>query len=147
MEKIIKGTELADKLLRVMEDGSLRIVETGKFVPKDGENYYYVNHRGYILNDNHPNEWTTKHSILFRTKRECMEYRAFLGLLDEYSSEFVEGRLNYYIYLNGISDVGMGYTTGHKCEGTYFDSEKKAQEFIDKVGKAKIKKFMFGIWD
>ena len=88
----INGSELAEKRFIKLENGDLRDVQTGgKFIPQCGETYYYLRTNGsisdYESNDDSIDRWILKHHHVFRTRKECEDYRHFLKVLDEYTFE------------------------------------------------------------
>lgn len=155
--KKIKGEELAGKELEVLEDGTLRLIKKPmKFIPSTGEEYWYVHNLGGIertLNDGADEDyWLMRQQLVFKTKEECEEYRSFLDLLDEYKFEpdwHNSKQDKYYLlYNNQFNAINIGTINVINIQGVfYFKSRTDAQEFIDKVGKDNIKRFMFDMWE
>lgn len=155
--KTIKGEELNGKELEILENGMLRLIEekSTKYIPKKGATYYYINNFGtvqcresFISGD----EWNINHNIVFRTEKECLEYKDFIKLLEKYKYEpnwENEDELKCYLYYNKLNDcVGMRNNMIVRTQGTfYFKSYEACGEFMNKVGKDNIKRFMFDVWE
>lgn len=157
MEKqIIKGSELADKELEVQEDGSLRIVEKGRFIPINREVFWYVSVIGSVCSGlyvkEHPGyQWLIKHNLVFRTREECDEYKRYLELLDEYTFEpdwNDKNMCKWYIRYNfNGAVIYYDYFVRMQFHRVYFASKERAKEFVKKAGESNVKKFMFDIWE
>lgn len=156
--KTIKGEELAGKELEVLEDGTLRLIEEKptRYIPQAGETYYYIDHFGNICNTENnetiDDEWNISHNLVFKTEKECLEYKKFLELLDEYKCDLNwddKTKNKYYLYYDLEDDeirVGYNYLLKMQCT-FYFKSESDAKEFITKAGKDNIKRYMFDVWE
>lgn len=155
--KTIKADELKGRELEVLEDGTLRLIETKveKFIPSVGEEYWYLNCGEVVFSENndvYSDKWIMDHQLVFKTKEECEEYRSFLDLLDEYKCDLDwedQGELKYYLYYDYLSEcLNVGDNSFARTQGAfYFKSKIDAQEFIEKAGKENIKRFMFDIWE
>lgn len=148
----INGSELANKRFIQLENGDLREVQ-GKFIPEIGE-YYYLN----ILGDvrklyNHGaslDKWVIGHSLVFATEKDCEDYKHFLEMLDEYTFEpnwddpkqerwtmrfdHVEHRIEW-LRLYAV-----------QYHGFCFNSKKRGEAFVEKVGEKAVKRYMFDYW-
>ena len=84
----MKLEDLKNKEFEITSEGILKVVEkkTGKFVPKNGETYWFVDSEGYVSSEFENNEWFIKHNLVFRTREEVKEYNHYLELLDKYRS-------------------------------------------------------------
>lgn len=150
-KKIIDGSELADMKFEIQEDGTLKQIVKGKFVPRHGEKYYYIGIYGLIKCDDAGDHWLFNHQLVFRTKKECEEYRNFLDLLDEYTFEpdwNNSYQTKWFIYYdhNGKKII-IGHLWSAQTTAIWFKSEEIAEEFIEKVGEKNIKQFMFDVWE
>lgn len=156
--KTIKGSELADRELEVLEDGTLRLIKTKvkRFIPSLDEEYWHVSHYGDIVNMSNDgyiqDSWLINHHLVFGTKKECEEYKEFLELLDEYKFKpdwsDCEQDKYYLLYNNQFNEINIGTINVVNMQGVfYFKSRTDAQEFIGKVGKDNIKRFMFDMWE
>lgn len=151
----INGSELANKRFIKLENGDLREVPKGKFIPQQGEGYYFLNVSGYIdhcKNDGgYSSEWILKHHPVFRTEYECFEYRGFLETLDEYIFEpdWRDDKYEkWYLYFDSVEGcVDTNYTFATKRQGAHFRSKEKAESFIAAVGEDAVKRYMFDIWE
>lgn len=155
--KTIKGEELKGRELEVLEDGTLRLIlnKPKKFIPNIGECYWYLSYgqAAFTQNDGCDEDyWLINHQLVFKTKKECEEYKEFLELLDEYKCDLDwedQGELKYYLYYDYLSEcLNVGDNSFARTQGAfYFKSKIDAQEFIEKAGKENIKRFMFDIWE
>lgn len=155
--KTIKGEELTGRELEVLDDGTLRLIEKKfkKFIPDIGENYWYLNYGEVIIERNDDadrDNWIINHQLVFRTDKECEEYKEFLELLDEYKFKpdwsDCEQDKYYLLYNNQFNEINIGTINVVNMQGVfYFKSRTDAQEFIGKVGKDNIKRFMFDMWE
>lgn len=153
--KIVTGEELAGKKFEVLEDGSLRMIENGKYIPRNEEYYFFLNSFDDVEERVYKNytgdKWLVKHNLVFRTRKECEEYKQFIKLLDEYTFEPDWKDLSkdkyYLIYKAEVDKVFANLT--HKCKISpyYYESLDKLNKFIEKAGKQNIKRFMFDIWE
>lgn len=161
IEKIIDGKDLLNKKIEVYEDGTMKIHNSkGNFVPKSGEFYYFVDNCGDIWYEKWLNlsedKWKLKHCKIFKTEKECKEYRNFLEQVDKYSynfsnEEWYAGRdIDKYTFVYDYEKDDIVYITraSQKCEGAiYFYSEEKREDFIIEVGIENIRKFIFDIYE
>lgn len=143
MEKIIDGKDL------------------GKFIPKmelEWVGYYFIDDFGDValskwVNDD-VDKWRLKHYKLFRTAKECEDYKWFLEMVDKYSYEFSleewkDSNIVKYV-INYNHSVGHiyctnGYFTQH-VNNVCFKSVIDRTNFIKEVGEERIMKYMFDIW-
>lgn len=153
--KTIKGSELQDKTLEVLEDGTLRIIESCKFLPQNRDVMWIVNVFGdidkFIYNDTmNQYQYLINHQPSFRTKEECKEYKRYLDLLDEYTFKpnWKDDSNKYYIYYeHRIKEILISFDKYYESDTNYFETKGKAKEFIKKAGEENVKKFMFDIWE
>ena len=129
--------------------------KNGKWIPNYGEEYFFLNARLQIYNDNNYEYEEDKNAIkynkVFKTYKEAQEYADYLKAKKEYSYEFSKEEwentniYKYYIYYD-FDDKAFYIGSAEYCGriGTYFKTAEKAQEFIDKY-KRQILKFEFGI--
>lgn len=153
----MKLEDLANKEFEITDEGLLKVVEkkTGKFVPKNGETYWFVDSEGYVSSEFENNEWFIKHNPVFRIREEVQQYKRYLDILDKYKHEFsAEEWINENIekwhlryYTNSCElDLYNAYTIkSPNC--TYFKSKVDADAFIEEAGEENIKRFMFDVWE
>ena len=130
--------------------------KNGKWIPNYGEEYFFLNARLQIYNDNNYEYEEDKNAIkynkVFKTYEEAQEYADYLKARKEYSYEFSKEEwentniYKYYIYYDfddKVFYIGSAEYCG-RIGITYFKTHEKAQEFLDKY-KKQILKFEFGI--
>lgn len=162
--KIIDGKDLAGMKFIQQEDGTLKIYNgKSKFIPKENEIYYYIDGGAiyFTCYDSRYNQdqWRIKHQRIFRTEADAVDYLLFLEQLDKYtynftSEEWKNGEIpKYYLYFNFITNsvwTGINITAAshgkYPC-AYYFKSNEDAHNFISEVGKDRIKKYLFDIWE
>lgn len=130
--------------------------KSGKWIPKEGEIYYFVdivlNVDWNYFNNDDTDKTVFKHNKIFKTEEEAQEYADYLEARKEYSYEFSreewesDGIDKYSIYYDyDYNNVMIGLcNTFRNLNQIYFKTEEKAQEFIDKY-KKQILKFEFDI--
>ena len=149
--------DLKNKEIEITEEGLLKAVEkkTGKFIPKDGELYWYVDSCGYVSSEFDYDEWLVNHIPVFAKQKEAEEYKDYLELLDKYKYEFSNDEWKdddiekwYLIYDYFREDLNIDCNTfTRRPSHAYFKSKEDAEAFINDVGEANIKRFMFGVWE
>lgn len=122
--------------------------------PQNGDEYWYVGATGRIFNSNWDGFGSTEDRLkignVFKNEAEAefqVEKLKVEAELRKYSRPFENGKFNYYIffYIDG-DDVEVGYKRSCYSQGAiYFESEEKAQQAIETVGKERIKKYIFGV--
>lgn len=127
-----------------------------KWIPEEGEEYYFVDEElnvdwNWFDNDD-TDEAIVKYNKVFKTEEEAQEYADYLKARKEYSYEFSkeeweDTRIDkYYIYYD-YEDNNMGissYSAYKYLNQIYFKSREEAQEFIENY-KEEILKFEFDI--
>lgn len=120
--------------------------------PQDGDEYWSISETGEIIGDKWDSLDFEKNLLalgnVYKTKEQAefaVEKLKVEAELRKFSRPFECGEINHYIFLdtnNGCLDVvGLGYS---QYQGTiYFESEEKAQQAIESVGKDRIKKYIF----
>jgi len=152
---IIYGKDLAGKKFERLENGDLREVQTGKFVPKVGEIYYYLNTDGYVketYHDDAPSDYRIlKHHLVFRTSVECEEYKHYLEVLNKYTFEPDWNdwkQEKWFIFYNCMmKSIDCDYTLHWRYRDYFFVSCEMVKAFVDEVGEDAVKRFMFDIWE
>lgn len=157
-QKIIDGKDLAGMKFIKQEDGSLKVYEPKrkKFVPKNGEYYYYVNVNGVIhditKHDNIYNDYLVAHNHVFRTKEDAEDYRLFLDQLDKYSYKFSKEEWNdrnlhkhFLVLFQNTLTIDYNLRAMKTC--TYFKTQEDIKSFIEEAGEERIKNYMFDIWE
>lgn len=150
----INGSELANKRFIQLENGDYREVLKGKFIPNDGEQYYFLNIGGSVratYNDSSADKWTIKHNLVFRTYEECEDYKKFLELLDEYSfkpnwDDLAQAKW-LPCFVHSGRDIYFTIVYVEQYAGVFFESEEKGRAFVEKVGKEAVKRYMFDVWE
>lgn len=128
-----------------------KVKQKGRYIPKEGEYYWYVSMYGDVLRDLYVSEISEclfNRTLVFRTKEEAEDYRWFLEQVDKYKKEFVYGERNHCIeFYHDLKELIFGYYTSIRSQGTtYFGDKENIEEFRNVVGEERIKKFMFNIW-
>lgn len=130
--------------------------KNGKWIPNYGEEYFFLNARLQIYNDNNYEYEEDKNAIkynkVFKTYEEAQEYADYLKARKEYSYEFSKEEWEnieinkYTLYYN--YEHKKIYITSFSCcrdnNRIYFKSREETQAFIDKYRK-QILKFEFDI--
>lgn len=131
-----------------------KVKPKGRYVPKAGEEYFYLNSYGMITKsfnneDVDVDKYLFQHGFVFRTLEETEDYRWFLEQVDKYKKEFVYGERNHCIeFYHDLKEIIFGYYTSLRSQGTtYFGSKENIKEFRSVVGDERIKKYMFNIWE
>lgn len=152
----MKLEDLANKEFEITSEGLLKVAEKkkSKFVPKDGESYWYVNPYGVVANtryDSDTDRWLIKHHPVFRTIEEVGEYKRYLDVLDKYKHEFTDeewknGDIDkWYMHYFASSDE-LSKSCAYKFNlpnCTYFKTQEDVESFIEEAGEENVKKFMF----
>ncbi|PMC80462.1 hypothetical protein CJ191_01250 [Aerococcus viridans] len=124
--------------------------------PKDGDEYWFMSDSGVIGNSFYSNYYIDNDRLeignFFKDGEQAkfaVEKLKVEAELRKYSKPFEYGIFNYYIFFaidSGFIDVNCkAYCPS---QGTiYFESEEKAQQAIEAVGKERIKKYIFGVED
>lgn len=141
------------------EDGILKEYKPqGRFIPKYSERYWLVENNGrinFIDNVNSDNDnYIIAHNLVFRTHKECMEYKWFLDQLDEYKTDFykedcenieIEKHCLYFEHENQCINVFV--CQEYQDQGTIYFTKENIEKFIETVGEERIKKYMFDVWE
>lgn len=157
--EIIDGKDLVNMKFIKTEDGLLKEYKPkDKFIPKYNENYCFINDYGditWLQNcDMERDRYIYSHKLVFRTRKECEDYKWFLNKLDEYKTDFTRkewGNTNIKKYEITICHKDRRIKTGivysHQTFNPYFFTKENADKFIEEVGEEHIKKYMFNIWE
>lgn len=91
--EIIDGKDLINMKFVKTEDGLLKEYKPqGRFIPNDGNTYWFVNIYGDLIYNCNANDKEDKyliaHNLVFRTIEECKDYKWFLEQLDKYKTDF-----------------------------------------------------------
>ena len=157
----MKLEDLKNKEFEITSDGLLKVVEkkTGRFIPKKGEKYWFINSKGcidWIKYDNDDiDRWVINHTPVFATCEEVEEYEHYLEVLDKCKYEFSEEEWGnesikkWHLCCHTESGELSGYcaftTKSPNC--VYFKSQEDAELFIEEVGEENVKRFMFDVWE
>lgn len=156
-----EAIDLEGETLEVVEGGLLKIVEPekGKYIPKCGERYWYIDDSGlpnvHTYDNDMIDRWIVNHALVFRTDEEVNEYKNYLDVLDKYKYEFsdeewkdcnLEKWIIKYFYNNQTLHVFSRFV-GKYSNCTHFKSKEDAKAFIKEVGEENVKRFMFDVWE
>lgn len=156
--EIIKGEDLQGMQFVKDEEGRLLIYEPkGRFIPREGEDFWWFSEFGYIgsqtMNSKPNRQWLIQHHLVFRTEKECEDYKWFLEQLDKYSHEFSkdewedEDVYKWHFYYNYFYKE-IGYIGNHISQhNNYYFTKESIVEFRKTVGDERIKKYMFDVWE
>ena len=152
-----EAIDLEGETLEVVEGGLLKIVnpKKGKYVPKEGELYWFIDSYGYVCSEFEYDEWFIKHKTVFRTREEVQQYKRYLDVLDKYKYEFTDEEwkdcnLEKWVikyFCNNQTLHVFSRFVGKYSNCTYFKSKEDAKAFIKEVGEENVKRFMFDVWD
>ena len=151
----ISGSELIGKRFIKLENGDLREVSTAHFIPAKGEIFFYLNAHGKIKNQWNNNleetKWFLQHHHVFRTRKECEDYRHFLKVLDEYTFEpdWNDPKQKKWApsFSHSAHKIFLLSANTLQYSGAYFESKEKGEAFFSKVGEEAVKRYMFDIWE
>ena len=121
--------------------------------PQDGDEYWYIDDYGYILNEKWDGfdfeEFRLEIGNVFKTREQAdfaAEKLKVEAELRKYSRPFNYGWDNYNIILTDNESVNTAYWSGVQSQGSiHFESRDKAQQAIESVGEERIKKYIFGV--
>ena len=154
MKELLKELEeVKQKIADIEKKIEEKKVETGRWKPEKGDEYWYLNGHGSplrsIWGDNFQDVERYAISNCYQTKEECKFTREKLKVIAELK-EFEEPKnrawngyiCHYFIYYNYNSEtIAITYNVYYKGEGIYFESKEKAKQAIDAIGEDRIKKF------
>lgn len=135
---------LVDELEAVMENE----------FPQDGDEYWFIETLGEVLNDESWEGLSFEIDMLeignvFRTKEQAefaLEKLKVEAELRKFSRPFYWGGENWILSMGTNKDIFLVYEDDEMNQGAvYFEGEYKAVEAIEKVGKERIKKYIFGV--
>lgn len=124
------------------------------WIPKDGENYWYINSKGEPKEDKWdciPEDYARlNRGNIFKTEDDASyesERMKIIATIKKYSRDFRVGSSNFYLYIFGTDNhLFYDYIADNNIQGViYFGSEEKIQEAIKTVGVDNIKKYLFNI--
>ena len=138
-----------------LEVEELKKKKEGKWKPRYGEKYFFINIRGAVdcyNNDNNTiDDYVINNTKIFKTSVDAAEYRKYITAKKEYSTDFTkeewENRniTKYYLYFYCIGKK-LNASLANICKNmntTYF-TEENVEEFMKKYEK-QILKYEFGI--
>lgn len=157
--KIIDGKDLVNMKFVKTEDGLFKEYKPQeRFFPKKNEIYWFIDSNGYVCsheNTKHEiDNYIIEHTLIFRTQDECQDYKWFLEQLYKYKINFSKEEWEdrsidkYYLYFEHNKNVVKTSYCGSllQCNYDYF-TEAGIIKFIETVGKERIKKYLFNIWE
>lgn len=155
--EIINGKDLANKKFIITEDGFLKEYKPkGRYIPEKGEKYYFITHFGDInptINNSESDDYLILHNFVFKTKEECKDYRDFLDKLYKYKTDFSREewenkKIRKYSFIYDCSLHSLSFRVAMDIQGyNYYFTEENIKKFVDEVGKDRIKKYLFNIWE
>ena len=150
-EEILKiKNEMIDEFDKRVE----ALKEEKQEFPQDGDEYWYIDDAGDILNE----KWDgldfeierLEFGNIFKTKDQAefaAEKLKVEAELRKFSRPFLWGTENTAILFDG-DDFKFDTRLAHVFQGTiYFETENKAKQAIQSVGEERIKKYIFGVED
>lgn len=158
----IEGEKIELELTKEQIDKILNRIKNKKFIPKNKQPFYtyYKNNNGdYHIWWDYYNTYDVKHisleqnSNIFETEKEVKEYIEYLKALDIYTFEpdwDNDNQVKWFIYYSSSdNEIHTDYYCCRCFSKTisYFNSKTEAIDFINKVGKENVKKFMFNIYE
>lgn len=151
----INGSELIGKQFIKLENGDLREVNKGQFIPAKGEIFFYISAHGKIKNlwnnNLEANKWLLEHNPVFRTEQDCVEYLKYIATLDKYATKNVLANPTndhwYLLFDLNTNEIHTLYSVRTKYPEYCFNSYEDIQRFKSEVGEKSIKQFMFNCWD
>lgn len=128
----------------------------GKWMPRYGEEYYYVGDNGYIYDDKwagHDNDVYRRYfSRIFKTQEEASRHREIMRACKEASFEpdwEDHDQSKYHFYYNyGNSNKKLcinPLTFSNSGEPFYFESYDIARDLIERFGEKDIAKYVLGV--
>jgi hypothetical protein len=149
-QKLTKNKEKIAEIEKKIEE---KKVETGRWKPEKGDEYWFISDVGYIHNSKWDNDNIDRERYLvgnyYRTKEECEFTREKLKVITELkeyeepkNSVWDEKSVHYHIYYNYfIEKVDIGWAQMARQNEIYFESREKARQAIGAVGEERIKKY------
>lgn len=161
-----------EELLKELEEAKVKIAEiekkiekeqkkekSGKWKPKKGDKYWFINNSGYIVDSQWDNyDIDIERYLLgnyYRTKEECEFARQKLKVIAELK-EFAEPEdrkwdgtephclITWDFWEGGISVKSI---CTYKGNDIYFSTEEDAEKAIQAVGEERIKKYYLQVED
>ena len=153
----MKKEELLNTFMEFIEDKFPELIEEEKekTVFSDGEKYYWIDSDGNVYPSFWENDSVDEGRLLigniFKTEEEAtfeLERLKVLHELQELGRPFKPGVMNFYFTIDEPND-GMVFlwVNSSRCLhfNCYFDSEEEAKKAIEKIGRDRIKKYLFGV--
>ena len=128
-------------------------IPTERFIPKEKEEYWFVDRYGNIdFGTYHKagrHDYIIAHTLIFKTKEQAKDYKWFLDKVDEYKKPFKYKDYNNFLYYDHYYEsIEMLTVTTAEYQGTiHFGDKANTEAFIKEVGEERIKKYMFDIWE
>lgn len=132
--------------------------KSGKWMPKNGEQYWFINDRGrtdwQCWNDAKVDNYCRDFLRIFKTKEECERFWEIHEAFNNASFEpdwrnDDQRKYLFMTYINNYCDIfslRIDYYLG-TCHGSvyYFESEEICRDLINRFGEKDILKYIFGI--
>lgn len=147
-----KLTENEERIAEIEKKIIEKKVETGRWKPKEGDKYWFINDIGDICKStwNNYSIDIMRYAIgnLFETQEECEFAKEKLKVIAELK-EFAEPKNrawnmnNHYFFYYDYrkKKVDTSYNIECKSRRIYFESAEKARQAIVSIGKDRIKKY------
>lgn len=124
----------------------------GKWMPKFGEIYYFVNDSDYVASSNWGDTLTDKYRRnfigIFKTDDEAYRYREIMKACKEASFEpdWEDAKQYKYVIVYDDGVLRVSYRYACNCgEPFYFESYEIAHGLIDRFGEKDIAKYVLGV--
>ena len=128
-------------------------IPSEKFIKKKKEKYWFVTCFNEVVSNNFigviGEKYLFEHTLVFKTKEQAEDYKWFLDKVDEYKKPFEPEAYNHFFYHNHKDGkVYRDYNVSCQSQGIiYFGDKENINKFLEEVGKERIKKYMFDIWE
>ena len=120
--------------------------------PEEGENYYFANANGKIVQLCNNTEFDTKvikHTRVFKTRKEAefeAERMKVMRELEKFAGEFVEDEYKWCICWDWEENsIDTDYSLRFTYAELYFETMEKAKQAIKAVGEDRVKKYYLGV--
>ncbi|EKB54486.1 hypothetical protein [Facklamia hominis] len=147
--------ELINAIVELIEDNFPDLIKKEKAPFDDGDTYYCIGSSGGINNDSWDDHQIDKERLsfgnIFKTREEAefmVEKLKVIHELEMLGRPFKYCRNNCYIALDADDGDILFYNNyNHQSKycNCYFDNEEEAKIAIEKIGRKRIKKYLFGV--
>lgn len=160
MTKIIAGKDFAkeieNKRIEILENGLVKVLEPNVWKPRVGENYFFLNHSGYVLcatwEGNKLALYRLYNGNVFKTKEIATKVRdttfKFKKLAYEEMVDWEdEEQSKYYLWYNHYARAFDIYSCMFVQEQgrDHFKDKEKLENLVKEVGEADVIKYYLRI--